>query len=97
MSWIIHFHVNLAEPPGIPGETLKYFQPRADMGQFAGLKDSRYSPSVICHHDCVSDAQLFLPRVVFIDDDIVIVLKRTTADKAEAATHSVKLGEINAC
>src|SRR5437762_8478564 len=95
MSRVIHFHVNLAEPPWISGESLKDIQPCTDAGQFARLKDSRHSPGVICQCDGASHVEFLLPRVVFIDDDVIVVLKRATRDKPEAAAQSVELSEID--
>jgi hypothetical protein len=86
----------LAELPRVAGEALKHVELCNYASKFARLKDTRHPPHVVHQLNCVSDCELFLFGVIFVNDNVIVTLKRASFDEPEAATQLVELSEINA-
>src|ERR1700678_4454251 len=90
----IGFHIDLAKMMRVAHHVLQHREPHADPGKFTGLEDSGYPPIMTYQSDCVTGVELFLFRVIFVDENVIVRHKWTALQIMKASAHFRKLVKI---
>ena len=68
----------------------------ADAGELARLEDAGDAPLVIREQELVADMEMLFFGIVFVDEDVLIALKRTAREELEASAHLCELLDVDA-
>src|SRR5579872_1047953 len=93
---LVHLHINQADLAGIAGEILDHLYRQNHARQLAGGVDPRHTPFMAQEWNGVANMYLLLPRVEFINQDIVWLLEWTAFNEFKAAAHFIEIIEIHA-
>src|ERR1035441_4703197 len=93
---LVGFYEDLADPACISGKILQCPHGYDQVCELAAFRYAGHAPAVVedVGH-LVPGMQLVLPRVVFVDDDVVGTPERTAFQILEAAAHLVEASQID--